>query len=485
MLLSEIPKNVNCIKVYNFKDQSRKFNFLSTNSKNVKKNSIFFINKKNNFKKKYIYEAIEKGAVAIITNYYFRSINIPQFLVRDIDTSLLLLLKRMKKIPPQNIIGITGTNGKTSVVWIITNILNKLKIKTKMYGTLGYYKNLIKKEDNDLTTPEYEILYQSAFSKTSVNKYQYIFEVSSHSISKKRINNFPINIAAITNITQDHLDFHKNIINYRKAKFNFFLKNLNDNGIAILNDNIYGIKKIKKKLINRNIKILSYGSINSDIHYYIKNKKIFLKVFNSKYLLKIKGYRNFELDNLSCAIACCISIGTKIRDIIKILNTIKKPEGRLEEAGTLNDNSKIIVDYAHTPDALKNILLANTINKIKPNIVFGCGGNRDKSKRKKMGLIANKYANKVYITDDNPRKEDPKLIRQSIMKGCVKGIEIDNRRVAIKTSINQLSGKRILIIAGKGHEKIQVLKNKTIKFDDIKIAKFYINKRKNNDSKKI
>ena len=186
---------------------------------------------------------------------------------------------------------------------------------------------------------------------------------------------------------------------------------------------------------------------------------------------------NFELENLSCSIGCCIGIGLKNKDILKSLPKIKKAKGRLQEVGIINNGSKVIVDYAHTPAALKNILIVTTSNKSKPNLLFGCGGNRDKSKRKKMGLIANKYAAKIYITDDNPRNENPDKIRKSILSKCSRGIEMPNRLKAIQRAIDELNSGQTLIIAGKGHENKQIIKNKIINFDDAKIAKYYLDLR--------
>ena len=174
---------------------------------------------------------------------------------------------------------------------------------------------------------------------------------------------------------------------------------------------------------------------------------------------------------------CCISIGIENKGIIHSIAKINKPRGRLQEIGKLKNGSKVIVDYAHTPDALKNILLATKIKKIKPNLLFGCGGNRDKSKRKTMGLIANKFAGKVYVTDDNPRNENPVKIRESILTKCPKAVEIPDRSIAIKKAINELNNGEILIIAGKGHEEKQIIKKKIVNFDDVKIAKFYLNQR--------
>jgi len=475
MQLSEIPKLINCLKIFHIEKKNTTFDFLSTNSKYIKKNSVLVINKKNNFKKKYITEAIQKGAIALITNYYFKDIIVPQFIVKEVNKSKKKLLWALKKVPPNNIIGVTGTNGKTSVVWNISNILFLSEKNVKTYGTLGFYNNLKKIENSILTTPEYEILHQTAFTKTNKNKGEFIFEVSSHSISKKRLDNFPINIAAITNISQDHLDFHKTILNYQNTKFKLFTKYLNNKGTAVINNNIVGISLLKKKLIKRDIKIITYGNQKSNVHLFKKNNKFFLKIFNKIYFIKLFNYIQFELDNLSCAVACCISIGIKNKEIVDSIKKISKPKGRLQEIGKLKNGSKVIVDYAHTPNALKNILVVSKTNKIKPNLLFGCGGNRDKSKRKLMGQIANKYAAKIYVTDDNPRNENSSKIRQSILSKCLRAIEIPDRRLAIQRAIKDLNKGEILIIAGKGHEEKQIIKNKIIDFNDAKIARFYLN----------
>ena len=177
-----------------------------------------------------------------------------------------------------------------------------------------------------------------------------------------------------------------------------------------------------------------------------------------------------ELENISCTLACCYCLNIDINQIIKFIKKLKSPPGRLEKV--INKKKyKVYIDYAHTPDALKQILLSKTNNEVKPNLVFGCGGNRDKSKRSKMGRIANKYSNKVYITDDNPRYENPENIRKNILDYCKKGIVIPGRKLAITQAIKDLTKNEVLIIAGKGHENFQIIKNIKIKFNDLEIAK--------------
>ena len=173
-------------------------------------------------------------------------------------------------------------------------------------------------------------------------------------------------------------------------------------------------------------------------------------------------------------------MGLSASKIVKVIPKISKVEGRMQLVDKLYNGATIFVDYAHSPDALKTILLSNIKNKKKPDLVFGCGGDRDKSKRKVMGKIACKYANNVYITDDNPRNENPSIIRKKIFSQCKRAIEIGDRRNAIKKAIENLKPKSILIIAGKGHEKKQIQFNKTIIFDDVKISKSIIKKTNTN-----
>ena len=219
------------------------------------------------------------------------------------------------------------------------------------------------------------------------------------------------------------------------------------------------------------------GKKNSDINVISIKNKIEIKIFSNNYQVSLLDFSSIELENIACAICCCIGLKINIKKIINILPKVTKPKGRLEEVDKLNSDSKIYVDYAHTPDALKNVLISKTFLKSKPNVVFGCGGERDQNKRSLMGAIANKYASRVYITDDNPRQENPKKIRKAILSKCKRAIEIPDRKKAIKEAINDLKKNEILIIAGKGHENKQVRRNQVKFFDDIKVAKYFLTKK--------
>ncbi len=466
MLLTEIPNHIKCKKISNLKNIS--FNKVYTNSSYVTKSSVFIIEKKTRLKKKYIKEAVKKGAIAIISNEFIQNLSITQFVVFDTNLSLLNILKKIKSNKPLNTIAITGTNGKTSVVWYISQILNYINIPVKSYGTLGYYINLKKRYSSQLTTPDFSTLYQTAYSSKK-NLYSYIFEASSHSLSQNRIKNFKIDTAALTNISRDHLDYHKDFKKYKEAKIKLFFNHLKENGYAILNDKIKGIEVIKNKL-KKKVRIISFGMPKSDVSIIKDKNSVAITIFKKKYLIKTNLNSSIEFENLACAVACSLSINIKSTKILTILRKIINPPGRLQNVLN-NKNFKVFIDYAHTPEALKEVLLTKTTNDKKPNIVFGCGGDRDKGKRKKMGKIANLFANRIYITDDNPRFENSSKIRQSILKYCSnRALEIPDRKKAIINAINDLKKNETLIIAGKGHESSQIVKNISYPLDDYKVA---------------
>ena len=467
MLLSDLRNIININKILNIKNK-KIFNRLSISSKNLNKYSIFITNFNYKIKKEYIYEAINKKIPAIITNRLIKN-SITQFLVKDIEKETRKLLFHLKPYKPDKTIAVTGTNGKTSTCWYISEICRLNNVKIKMQGTLGYYVNGKKNKNELLTTPDHITLHQNAFSRLK-NQYNFVFECSSHALEQDRIKEFPINIAAITNISHDHLDYHKNFNSYVNAKFKLFSKYLDSNGIAIINSRLRFLNKLIKILKNQKIKIFLYGNKNIFINRK-KNNEFILTINSNKYLLKNLNLSKFDIENLECAITCCLQLNISKKNIVNCLKKLRPPPGRSEIIYFNKISSKIIVDYAHTPDALKNILLANTFKNKKPSLIFGCGGNRDKLKRKLMGKIAFKFADKVIITDDNPRNEKPNEIRSEIIKYCPKAIEISNRKKAILETIKNLDKKTILIIAGKGHEKKQIFANKTIKFDDVLISK--------------
>ena len=470
MLFSDIEKKLVNANIFG-KLKKKKIKFITDYSEDVNSNTLLVINNKK-FKRVYLKKAIEKGLETIITNSFFENIKITQIVVKDVDREILKLLNLRQPFNPKKSIAITGTNGKTSVTWYLAQICKYNNIQTKLIGTLGFYKNNKKVKNSLLTTPSNLEIYQFANSNKRNNNF-FISEASSHGLHQGRFSNLNIDIAAITNISHDHLDYHKTFKSYFESKMLLFTKVLNKNGTAVINSRIKNYKYILSKIKSRNLKLITFGS--KDV-YFAQTKFLTLNIFGKKYYIKDLKLNNIQKENLECAIACALAVKIKIKNIIKNLDRLKSASGRFEEIIYKKKSSKIIIDYAHTPDAMQNVLKSYSNKSFKPSLVFGCGGERDKSKRKKMSIIANKYAKKVYLTDDNPRNENANLIRKTLKKYCQKARDISNRRLAIQTAISEMHEKDILIIAGKGHEKYQIIKNKNYLFDDLKVAKDFIKK---------
>ena len=455
-------------------------NNITLNSKYIKKNSLFISLTGKKFKSNnFIKDAINKGSIAVITDSKYKTNigKVPVIYDNNIKKKLSSLLSFFYNKIQKNIIAITGTNGKTSVSWYVFQFLSINNINSSYLGTLGQFLNGKKVSDLENTTPDICSIYNFSQEHYYNGSNTLIFEASSHGIKQKRFKGLPINVAVLTNISREHLDYHKNMDSYKQVKFSLFTNHVLNGGKAIINSNIVlpnrVIKKIKKKFIS----FVSFGKKNSDIYISKKRKNYEIKLFKEKYTILMNTKTSYEIRNIECAIAILLTIGIKKNKIINTINKLNNPPGRMESCLAMKNGSRVYVDFAHTPDALKNILISvRKSNGRKPNLIFGCGGNRDKSKRFKMGKIASLLANKIYVTDDNPRNETPSAIRKSIMRGCINAEDIGDRRQAIFKGIKDLRNKEILIIAGKGHEKFQIYNEKNLPFDDVKEANSIIRK---------
>jgi len=470
MLFSDLKEIINNAKIVG-KLPKKKIKYLSDHSKYVDENTLFIINQNTNFKLSYLKEAIKNNLKTIITNSFIKNSSLNQIIVKNLDVEISRLTRLRKPFLPKVSVAITGTNGKTSTSWYLAQICKINRIPAKLTGTLGYFVDLKKFKEAELTTPSNLDLYEFA-NETKKNKFCFICEASSHGLHQGRFKNFNIGIAAITNLSHDHLDYHKNFRSYVNSKLLLFTKILNTKGVAVINSRLKNYQTLEKKTKERKIKIITYGA--KDV-YFSKNNYLNLYIFGKKYKLKkFELINNMQKENMECAIACALAMNISTNKIINCLHKLKSAPGRFEIINFRKKNAKIIIDYAHTPDALENILKTFTYDKFKPSLVFGCGGNRDKEKRRKMAIVAKKFANKVYITDDNPRYENPKIIRKSLKKYCPKGVEISNRRKAIHDAILELHVNDILIIAGKGHESYQLIQSKKVEFNDYNIAKKFV-----------
>ena len=386
----------------------------------------------------------------------------------------------------KEIVAVTGTNGKTSVCDYTRQLWTLKKIKSASIGTLGIILKNKKIDDLDLTTPDFCEIKSILHSLSKNNCEKVIIEASSIGLDQERLKSLKFNKVVFTNLTLDHLDYHKNFDNYKKSKAILFHKHTDQNSTAIINTNATNSSYFKKICQKNNIPILDYGK-DADF-LIIKNIQRFESFYEVNFVLKKKKFSikfycfsMFEIYNKIAALI--IVFGKKITsESFNLLKKIENPSGRLEKIKN-KKKLNIFVDYAHTPDALENVLFSLRKNcKGKIITVFGCGGNRDNSKRPLMTLQALKYSELVVITDDNPRNENPKNIRNDMTKNLKKKDlesikEISSRKKAITYSIDQLAQNDCLLIAGKGHEEYQIIKNKKSFFSDKKIVLDYINQR--------
>jgi UDP-N-acetylmuramoyl-L-alanyl-D-glutamate--2,6-diaminopimelate ligase len=430
---------------------------------------------------KYIQNAINNGAIAVVCQKNIEEpLNCTVLRVEDSRKTLAISAANYYKNPSKSmkIIGITGTNGKTTSAFMIKAILEQQGYKVGLIGTIANYIG-DKKIHTERTTPESLELHE-LFKEMVDSKVDYcVMEVSSHSLSLDRVYGIEFCESIFTNLTQDHLDFHKTFENYFNAKFKLFKSSKN----SIINiDDMYG-KKAYSLITNSK---LSYGLkpnadiMASDIKMNSRGSKFTLEYKNNSSEIELNIPGNYNVYNALGSIAVCLNQGIDLAAIKLGLQKVQVP-GRCElVANNHNLGFEIILDYAHTPDGLENILkTAREFTKGKLICVFGCGGDRDKAKRAIMGKIGSELSDMSVITSDNPRTEEPLKIINDIVKGIEKcNYEIiENRRAAIKRAIEIASEGDVIVIAGKGHEDYQVLKDKTIHFDEREVVSEIIKER--------
>ncbi len=476
----------NLLKSINKRYQKIPISGISFDSRKVRKKNIFFAIEGNKISgSAFINQAIAKGASVVVSNNkkLLNKSKIPIILVKNVRKSLSEASSNFFKEKPSKIIAVTGTNGKSSVADFFYQILSLNNIPAASIGTLGVVSKKYKKKIN-LTSLDPMSLHESLaiLAKKRIN--HVILEASSHGLKQKRLDNLNIKTGIFTNLSHDHLDYHKNMKSYFNSKMHLFKNLLNKNSNIITDEENREFKFIEKIAKRRKINKLTLGPNSKDIkilyNKYKENKQIVIISSNFKtYKIEIPLIGYFQLKNLFMAVLAASGCGINLNKIFNLLNKIKSVPGRLECVSNLKNNSNIIVDFAHTPDALEQSLIAlkKQFNK-EILIVFGCGGERDKEKRLIMGKIAKKYCRKIFITDDNPRNENPKIIRDEIIKGCKKlAVNIGNRKKAIKRGIKELRANEILLVAGKGHETTQDYGSKTKNFSDKKIIREIIKKK--------
>ena len=366
-------------------------------------------------------------------------------------------------------IAVTGTNGKSSIADFYYQILKYNYKKVASIGTLGVKSKKINLNLSNTTIDQ--IL--KKLKKNHVDNV--IMEASSHGLKQNRLDGLKFNSGIFTNLSQDHLDYHKNFKDYLNAKLYLFKNLIKKKGNIITDKTIPEFQEIKKISTNKNLKLNTiYGKKNNleILSHSFKGVTQVIKIKHHKITKKVNLnlVGKVQIKNIMMAILAAQKSNLSLDKILAVVPKLKAVEGRLEIIGKIKNQSKVILDYAHTPDALKTCLLnlrEQFLGK-KISLIFGCGGDRDKNKRSKMGKIASTFADMIYLTDDNPRSENPSKIRKDIKKGIKNKnvVEISDRKKAILEAIENLKSNDILLVAGKGHEKFQYVGNNKIYFSD-------------------
>ena len=476
MKLDELIKNVEYTDIINYKNVE--ITGISYNSKTTQKGDIFVcLRGEYTDGHKYFKMAEENGAVAFVCEEELNT-NLPQVIVKSTRHQIADFAANFYEYPSKdlNIVGITGTNGKTTVSHLVQRIFENNNQKCGLIGTLGHkFSSEDTYHDAKHTTPQAPELQKllRTFDEKGINNV--CMEVSSHALDQNRVGGIDYKCAVITNLTQDHLDYHILMENYFEAKAILF-RGLKEGCYAVLNADDEYYEKFRA-VVPKGVKIITYGIKKdadlkaSNIEYSIHGAKFYVTTKDGEYKLDLNLNGAFSVYNTLCALAVAVAYGIPYDVSIDTLNKVQNVAGRFE---IVHKTPLVIVDYAHTPDGLENVLKA--AREITPEgskliCLFGCGGDRDTTKRPKMGAIAENFADKVIITSDNPRSENPNQIISDIVAG-LKSMNPErvyvepDRGKAIRLSKSISTEKDVIVLAGKGHEDYQILADKTIHFDD-------------------
>ena len=449
-----------------------------TNSKLVKPGQTFVAIKGATFDgHDYIDDAIKNGATSLIVEHDVNT-TVPYIVVNDVREYLKnkVIEEYSDYINDLNIVAVTGTNGKTTTCYLTYQMLNKLNIKTAYIGTIGFYYGDVKRELSN-TTPDLLTLYNLLYEAKENGCTHVVMEVSSHSLEEERIAGLKFVCGAFTNLTQDHLDFHKTMENYLNAKLKIMNYIINNGNMIVNYDDDYS-----KYFVKDNINTLKLGYrdgsdlLIKDAHFTPINTDITFVLNGEEKHIRTNLTSKFNVYNYLTCLYILLSLGVSIDKVFEITPSIYPPKGRCE---IIEVNKGVaVVDYAHTPDAVEKVI--TSFLELKNNkiiTIVGCGGDRDPIKRPIMGDIACKLSDKVIFTNDNPRTEDP----HKIMEDITKDLKYDNfkiifdRKEAIETAINEMDNNDIILILGKGHEDYQIIGREKIHFDDCEIVKNWKN----------
>ncbi len=430
--------------------------------------------------RQFIAAAVAQGAVAILTDAdgvaRGRGYGVPLYSDPVPRRALALLAARFYGAQPKTVAAVTGTNGKTSTAAFTRQIWASANLKAASIGTLG-----IESSDGlvsgSMTTPDPVALHiaLSDLAKRGVD--HVVMEASSHGLAQHRLDGVRVIAAAFTNLTQDHLDYHGTMADYLAAKLRLFEHILAPGGVAVINADIPEFTSVAEAARAGHHPIIDFGKAAGAIRLIerrptVSGQVLVLDVLGRAREVDLPLVGGFQAMNALTALGLAIATGIEPDQALAALPRLTGVRGRLEHVATLKNCATVYVDYAHTPDGLEKVLDA-----LRPHathrlwVVFGAGGDRDRTKRPRMGEIAARYADQIIVTDDNPRSEEPAAIRAEILAACPDAREIGDRALAIAGAINELEAGDVLVIAGKGHEQGQMIAGVVHPFDDAVVAR--------------
>lgn len=422
---------------------------------------------------KFAPDAVEKGAAAILTgeDAAIDEIDVPVIRVKNPRRELALAAARYYGQQPENVVAVTGTSGKTSITVFTRQIWEAAGFTAASLGTIGLVTSSGRNEGG-LTTPDPVTLHQKLAGLVDEDITHLAIEASSHGLDQRRLDGLRISAAAFTNLSRDHLDYHGSPEAYLAAKLRLFRKLLDADGIAVFDADEPVSADVAAVAEKRGVRTLSVGRAGSDITLKSLTRvadgvRMIVQCDGSDHYIALPLIGAFQVSNALVSAGLAISTGVQPETALAALSDLKGAPGRLECVGVHPSGAPVFVDYSHKPDAL-----AKALQALRPHaerhliVVFGAGGDRDPGKRALMGEAAYNNADRIIVTDDNPRSENPADIRREILQAAPGAIEIGDRREAIHTAVRNLAQGDVLVIAGKGHETGQIIGDHVIPFSD-------------------
>lgn len=429
----------------------------------------------------FIAKAKEAGAVAVLCAH-----NSPPpagegiIILKTANPRLIMaqMAARFYNAQPKHMVAVTGTDGKTSTADFFRQLAHLCGHSSASIGTLGIISGggeLLYPDTR--TTPEPGLLHWLLKDLADKNITHVCMEASSHGLDQYRMDGVKLEAAAFTNLTRDHMDYHHTEEAYFKAKLRLFADVLPEGKTAVLNQDDARFGDILAACKKKNHKVIGFGRSGEQFRLLSAEplphgQRAKLELFGKPYTIDVPLVGGFQVLNILTALGLVAACGGDLNKALAVIPMLTGVPGRLEQVAQLTNGATVFIDYAHTPAALEKILHTlrpHTKNKL--HVVFGCGGDRDKGKRPEMGAVAERLADSVIITDDNPRSEDPASIRKAILAATRHAKEVADRREAIYVAIKGLRAGDILVIAGKGHEKTQTIGDKVTPFDDAEVAR--------------